>query len=116
MTVEVARGFVRQEDGGAIHERSRHGHALLLSARHLRREMLRPPGKTDHGQCFGCALTALRLIDFGVQRWQFGVFKRCRAGEKIEALKDEADLLVSNECQRVLVMRGNINSFEKVPS
>ena len=33
------------------------------------------------------------------------------SGEKIEALTNEANLLVPNECQRFFVVRGNVNPF-----
>ena len=46
--VEIAGGFIRQQNRRTIHQRARYGDPLLLPSRHLRRKMLRSIGKTDH--------------------------------------------------------------------
>jgi hypothetical protein len=45
--IEIARGFVRKQNGGLARQRARDGHALLLAAGKLRRVMVAPVRHSD---------------------------------------------------------------------
>ena len=78
--------------------------------------MVRTICQTDHGQGFRGAFLAFRLVDFCVERGEFGIFERGGAGQQIKALKDKSNFLVADECKRFLVVLRNVGSFEEIPS
>ena len=87
--------------GGAGDDRPRDGDPLLLAPRQLVRGVARPIGKADlvqglHGPppAFGGRYPA-------VEQRQLDILQRRGAGEKIEALEDEADEVAAE--QRMLV-------------
>ena len=51
--VEVARGFVGQQHGGRIDQRTGDGHALLLAARKLSGLVVAPRREAHHVEQFG---------------------------------------------------------------
>ena len=59
--VEVGQRLVEQQHGGLEHQRARHGDALLLSARELRRQARIETGQAHGRERGACALVGLRL-------------------------------------------------------
>src|SRR5580658_195943 len=101
--IEVAGGLVGEEDGGAIHEGPSYGYALALAARKL-------VGLVEHAGCeidlgegaastFGALLGGSTVID----ERKLDVVKSSGAGQKIEGLKDEADFLVANVGEIIVI-------------
>ena len=93
--VEVAGGLVRQHQLRVAGERARDGHALLLAARELRRDVLHARGQADDLQRVGDALVALRGLHAAVAQRHVDVVVDVEVGHQVEALEDEADLLVA---------------------
>src|SRR5205814_3001072 len=94
--IEISSWFVGKENRRFAGESARDGHALLLTARKLTRQMFRP---MRHAH----AIERLRDQSFPVTRAhpaisqrQLDVFKNCQVADQIEALKNETDLAISN--------------------
>jgi len=66
--VEVAGGLVRQEQGGAVHQRPRDGDPLLLATGELRRGVVEPVRETDALQRFRRASVPLARGDALVEQ------------------------------------------------
>ena len=103
--IEVSRRLVRQQQHGPVDQGAADGHALLLSARHLRRYVMDAVSKTHtHQQSLRQAAgfshgTAMRRI---IQRHD-DVLQGRGPCQEIEALKDKPQLLRPH--QRPLVGR-----------
>ena len=87
-------------------QRAGDGDALLLSAGELARLMIEAIAEADalqrrDGQRVRVALPAAAVV----QQRQLDVLHRAGARQEIEALEDEADLLVADRRERVLVER-----------
>src|ERR1700675_26933 len=112
--VKIASRLVSQQDRRTVDQSSRNRDALLLSARHLRREVLRPVGQSDHRECFRRALAALRPVDLGIQGREFRIFEGRRPSQQIKSLKNKSDFLIAYECQGFFVVLRDVDSFEQI--
>ena len=75
-----------------IDQRTGNRHALLLSARELRRLVVQALGQADFPQQFGGVLSHLALRNvFHVSQGHHDVLQGARAWEEIEGLEDKAD-------------------------
>ena len=83
-------------------ERARDRHALLLAARELRRHVLHARGQADEFQRVGDALVAFRGLHAAVAQRHVDVVVDVEVGHQVEALEDEADLLVAQVRARVV--------------
>src|SRR3954469_2763320 len=97
--VEVAGGLVGEQDGRLVDQGAGDGHALALAARqlvglvgHARAEahLLQGPARP---------LLPLGAREAGVDQRQLDVVQGVGAGEQVEGLEDEADLLVADPGQ-----------------
>ena len=101
--IEVAGGLVGQDDGGAVDQGAGDGHALALAAGELIGLVIHALAQADVGQRFLGAVDALGGGGAVVDQRQLHVVQRGGAGQQIEGLKDEADLLVADAGQFVVV-------------
>ena len=96
VAVEVSRRLVGEQQRRARHERARDRDALLLTARQLARMVIEPIAEPDAPQRVGGQrLRVLPPARAVVQQRQLDVVERRGAREQVEALEDEAELLVS---------------------
>lgn len=70
--------------------------------------------ETDHRECFGSALFAFGLVNFSVERGEFGIFQRGGAREQIKALENKSNFLITYECKGLFIVLRNIGAFQKV--
>src|SRR5205085_5052435 len=96
--VEISRRLVGQEDRRIRHQRAGDGHALLLSARELRRIVVLAARESDALQRAARRAVPLlrRPAEFAVEQRQLDVLERRSSSEKVEALKDKSDLRVAD--------------------
>src|ERR1043165_103234 len=97
-----------------IHERTRNRDALALTARELVWLVHQALGEVDGAQRLLGHLVSLRSTDATIDQRQLDVVKRSRAREQVEGLKDEADFLVTNTSELVVVHLGNVFAVEPV--
>ena len=110
--IQVAGGFIRQDEARLIDQRAGDSHALLLSTRHFVRLVVQPVTQPDALQCGNTAITAAG--DARVDEGQLHVGQRRRAWEQVEALEDEADLAVANFGQAIIVHLAHVLSVEQI--
>ena len=102
--VEVAGWLISQQNRWLVDERPRDRHALLLSTGELVGVVTGPVAEPDRlERRFGPPVSFLATHAVAVvQQRELDVVESRGAGEEIEALKDETDLLVSHRGQGVL--------------
>ena len=116
LRVEIAGGLVREQDRRMRDERAGDRHALPLSAGELVRQMMAAVGKPDaleHALRLGAAV---REAQAAIDQRLHHVLQRGRARQQIEVLKDEADLLIANVGQLILVEAAHVMAVQHVPS
>ena len=101
--VEVAGGFIREDDLGAGRKRSAYGHSLLLAPRQLVGAMADAIGKADGLD----DLIEPGLVGSDTRKihWKGDVFQRGECGYKIEGLEHEADVVSAQQCEVALIER-----------
>ena len=104
--VEIARGFVRQQDLRARRRRPRQRHPLLLSARQLRGVVIAPVAEAERGQFLRRPVESVRRARQLQRRGD--VFERGHGGDQVKALKDDAHIVPPEPRQRVFAQRGQI--------
>src|SRR6185503_15540055 len=125
--VEVARRFVGEEDAGVVHERAGDRHALALSSRQLVGPVVHPVAQPDPFERLCGARAPFLGAEAGVNEGQLHVVQRVGAGQEIERLKYEPDLLVADprqvvvgeiahllRVQPVLAARGRVEAADQV--
>ena len=111
--VEVARRLVGEQSAGSRDERARDRDALLLAAGELARLVVEAVAEPDAlerggGQRARVALPAAAVVE---QR-QLDVLQRARARQQVEALEDEAELLVADVGELVLAQPVDAHAVE----
>ncbi len=101
--VEVAGRFVGQDDGGPVDQGAGDGDALALTAGELVGLVVHACFQADVGEDFFGALDAFGRGGAVVDQRQLDVVQRGGAGQQIEGLEDEADFLVADAGQFVVV-------------
>ena len=74
--IEVARGLVRQQDGGPVNQGASDSHPLLLAAGKLRRKMLHALAQAHKLQRLFRSLQPLFLLQARIKSRQFHVLQR----------------------------------------
>lgn len=98
--IEVAGGFVREEDFGAVHEGARDADALLFAAGELGGVVVEARGEADFFEEFDAALFGIAVaLEF---ERDHDVFEGGEGGDELEVLEDEADFAVADACAFVL--------------
>ena len=116
LAVEVAGGFVGEEEGGVVDEGAGDGDALLLAAGELVGVVVGAGCEADGLEglegagAAGFGGVAVALVEEG----EFDVFEGGGAGEEVEALEDESDFLVADVGEFVAVELGDVCAVEEV--
>src|SRR5881394_744371 len=114
LRVKVARRLVGEQDRGPRDERARDRDPLPLAARELVRQVIaavREAHAREHALGLGLALgEAQAAID---QRLHHVLERRC-ARQQVEVLEDEADLLVADVGERILVEPAHVVAVQHV--
>ena len=100
--VEIASGFIGEENFGTIDERASNGGALLLTPGKLAGAMTTPLVEADAREGFANAGGAVAAVDFGETERELDIFLEGHAREEIEGLKNHANGLaaVAREFER----------------
>ena len=94
--VEVTGGFVGEDDGWVVDERTGDGYTLHLTAGHLVGLVLEAVAEADFDECLDGTLTTLLGLDLGiVHQWQFDILDGRGLGQQVVVLEDEAYLAVA---------------------
>ena len=88
--VEVAGGFVGQQEGGAVDEGAGDGGALHLAAAHLVGEGVGAGGEADEVERLGGAGAGVLGAVAAKEEGKLDVFHGGHGGEEIEKLEDDA--------------------------
>ena len=112
--VEVAGGFVGEDDAGAVDEGAGDGDALALAAGELVGLVVHAGAEVDgfeDGLGAGDALGGRGAV---VDEGELDVVERGGAGEEVEGLEDEADFLVTDAGEFVVVELGDVMAVEPI--
>jgi len=112
--VEVAGGFVGEDDGGAINEGSGDGDALALTAGELVGLVHHAGAETDGLEDIFGTFGAVGGRGAVVNEGQLDVVERGGTSEKVEGLEDEADFFIANAGELVVVELGDVVTIEPV--
>ena len=112
--VQVAGGLVGKDQRRLVDQRPGYGHALPLPARELGRLVLHPVGQTHRLQGLCRDLPAFRHRDSLVDQRQLDVVKDVGAGDQVEGLEHETDLLVADLGQLILLHRADVLALEEI--
>src|SRR5271168_2981321 len=112
--VEVAGGFVGEDDGGFVDQSAGDGDALTLAAGEFVGLVHHAAAEADGFEDTLCSLGASSRGCAVVDERQLYVVKRGGAGEEVEGLEDEADFLVANAGELVVVEFGDVMAIEPV--
>ena len=93
VAVQVTRRFIRQQQAGGIHERTRQRHALLLAAGKLQWRVGSTVGKAHQRQQLHHAGPAASMIGANGHGRQHDVLHHVHLRQQVVGLKDKADLL-----------------------
>lgn len=100
--VQIARRFIRHDDGRIIDERPGDGHALPLPAGKFIRHVVDAVSQAEMRQDLHRALPSLAAKHIPVDHGQDHIIRRGQPRQQIEALKYEADLPVSRVRQLIV--------------
>src|SRR3989442_365985 len=112
--VEVAGRLVGEQDARLVHQRPRDSHALPLAAGQLVRLVLHPIPQRHALQRPRGPRAPCRGPKPRVDEGQLHVVQGGRAGQQVEGLEDEADLLVADPGQRIVGQVGDLLPVEPV--
>ena len=112
--VEVSGGLVGEDDGRVVDEGTGDGDALSLTAGELVGLVQHAGAEVDVLEGGFGALFALVGGGSVVDQGQLDVVERGGPGQQVEGLEDEADLLVTDASQLVVVELGDVVSVEPV--
>ena len=108
--IERAGGFVRQDHLGAVHQRARNRHALLLSARQLIGTVLRAVAQAQAGEQGLRPLAAFTLVAAGIDRRQLHVLRGRDRGQQVVALEHEAEGVTPQRREFVRVQARHVHA------
>ncbi len=112
--VEIAGGFVGEQQGGMHRHRAGDGDALQLAAGKLRRQMVGALAQTDVGEQLRHTLLALGRRHPGQQHRQGDVGGGIQARHQMKELEHEADLLAPHARRFGFVQAGDIAAIQAV--
>ncbi|KAG1081628.1 hypothetical protein G6F40_015417 [Rhizopus arrhizus] len=95
LAVEVAGGFVADQEGGVGDDRAGNRHALLLAAGQFIRAVAAAVGQADQGQRDLRIALALRGVEVGQQQRQLDVLLRGQHRHQVVELEHEADVVAA---------------------
>ena len=104
--VQVAGRLVGEQHGGPVHERARHGDALLLAAGELRRPVRQPVAQADRVDQLVEPL--LVGVAAGERQRQDDVLRGGQDRDEVERLEDEAQAVAPQPRQALVVEAGQL--------
>ena len=114
LCIEISRRLVGQNDGGLIDQGAGHGHPLSLSTRELVGTVIHSVGEPHHVQNLFCTLFSFAFGYTGINKRQCDIFQSGGPRQKIEGLKDKADLHIADVCQFIVVQLSNIGAIQLI--
>src|SRR6266481_5877964 len=114
LRIQVAGGFVGQDDRGLIDQGAGNGNALTLAAGELVRLVIHARSQVNGLQCAFCPRNSLFRRRTAVDEWQLDVVQRGSSRQQVEGLEDEADFFVANTGGFVVVQLADQISIEPV--
>src|ERR1051325_2868541 len=112
--IEVACRLVGQEDGGIVDQRAGDGNALALAAGKFVGFVMDAVGQPDAGERVEGDLPAAIGRQAGIDQRELDIAQRVRARQQVERLKDEADFLIANLGEVVVIHLADLNAVEFV--
>ena len=101
--IEVASGFVGQQEGGSVDQCPGHRGPLHLATAHLVRKRIGARRQADQFEHLGRAGPGVRCAVAAQEKWKLDVFDRCHGRQEIEKLKNDAETLASVGSKRVFI-------------
>lgn len=89
--IEVASGFVGQEEGGAVHEGAGDGGALHLAAAHLVGEGAGAGSEADEVEHLGGTGAGVLGAVAAQKEGELDIFQGGHGGQEVEKLEDDAE-------------------------
>ena len=116
--VEIARRLVRQQQGWLVDNRSCDGHALLFAAGKLVRMMIGAARQADQFERLYGPFASRACAGPGsrVQHRQLDVLQRRSATQEIETLEHEAEFLIADVRQFVVIKLRHIHVLQEIPA
>ena len=114
LRVQVAGRLVGQQQLRLAGQRARDRHALLLPARELAGQVPHARGQPQLGQRLLDALLALGGRHAAVAQRHVDVVEHVQVGDQVEALEDEADLLVAQPRQALVGQPAHVLAVQPV--
>ena len=116
LRIEVARRFVSHDDVRVVDQGSGDGYSLALAAGEFIRLVMGPRFKTDGFQFIHGPFGPLFAADTGIDQGQGDVVEGCNSRQEVEVLEDEADVLVADDGEFIVIEVGNFLSSQLVRS
>ena len=110
--VQVTGGLVGQDDGGLVDEGPGDGDALLLPAGKLAWLMVQPV--TQAHALEGLARAAAPVLSTAVHQGKLHVGQGGRAGQQVEGLEHEPNLLAANPRQGIVPQIAHVRAAQAV--
>ena len=112
--VEVARGFIGENQRRVVDQRPGDGDALALASRDFAGKMPRPAREPDPGERHLGAGSAIASPDAPIAQGQLHVLGHAESRQQVEALEDEPDLFTAKLRQPVRVDAGDKTAVQAV--
>ena len=112
--IEIAGRLVGEQKSGAPGQRSCNRHSLLLTAGQLGGNVLHARSEPDEFERLRDALLALARVHAAIPQGHIDVVEQVEVRNQIEALKNEADLLIANARTRVVRQPADVFAVELV--
>jgi hypothetical protein len=107
--VEIAGRLVGEDDLGLIDQGAGNTDALLLAARELSGQMVKPMAKADPIE----GVTGLTLVDNAMEiLCQHDVLERCEVGDEVELLEDQTDGITSKAGKIAAAQGRNVGAID----
>ncbi|KAG1174428.1 hypothetical protein G6F35_016658 [Rhizopus arrhizus] len=113
LAVEVAGGFVADQEGGVGDDRAGNRHALLLAAGQFIRAVAAAVGQADQGQRDLRIALALRGVEVGQQQRQLDVLLRGQHRHQVVELEHEADVVAAPGRQQAAATLGDALAVDR---
>jgi hypothetical protein len=114
MRIELAGGFIGEENFGFVDERAGDRYPLLLPPGELGRQAVLSSRETNQSEHAPGPLVGILGIPAFVQQWQLDILRGTHAREEIESLEHESNLLVPDFSKLVAIESFHRDSIEAI--
>ena len=101
--IEIAGRLIGQDDGRTIYQGARDRDSLALAAGEFVGLVHHPGFEINFAQRFFGAANALFRRRAVINQRKLDIVQSCRTSQQVERLEDEADLLVTDSCEFIIV-------------